>query len=44
MDNIPDEAFKGALAIVLDTPNANRVDDQRFKEADFIIRVDHHPV
>jgi phosphoesterase RecJ-like protein len=43
MDNIPDEAFKGALAIVLDTPNANRVDDQRFKEADFIIRVDHHP-
>ena len=41
MDDIPDETFKGALAIILDTPEVQLLDDNRFVEADSL-RFDHH--
>lgn len=31
------------LAIVLDTPNKRRIADPRYKHAEFIIKIDHHP-
>lgn len=37
-----DEEFKGALAIVVDCGNADRVSDQRFKLCDKVIKIDHH--
>ncbi|KXB34152.1 DHH family phosphoesterase [Aerococcus christensenii] len=43
MDDIQDEDFKGALAIISDTANVERIDDQRYQLADKIIKVDHHP-
>ncbi len=39
---ISDEKFKGALAIVLDTANTQRIADQRYKLCDFIVKIDHH--
>ncbi len=42
MDEVEDEAYNGALAIVLDTSGANLVSDQRFKSAARTARVDHH--
>ncbi|MBN2540127.1 MAG: bifunctional oligoribonuclease/PAP phosphatase NrnA [Bacilli bacterium] len=41
-DTIPDEYFKGALSIVIDTASASRVADQRFALADYVIKIDHH--
>lgn len=34
---------KPFLAIILDSSNSNRVSDERFKKADSIIKIDHHP-
>ncbi|UPU39701.1 DHH family phosphoesterase [Erysipelothrix sp. Poltava] len=31
------------LAIVLDSANQERIDDQRYQEAKTIIKIDHHP-
>ncbi|WP_033541910.1 DHH family phosphoesterase [Planococcus sp. CAU13] len=42
-DPVGDESFKGALVIVTDTANTERVDDQRYINADKIIKIDHHP-
>lgn len=42
MDVIPDELYTGALAIVVDTATAERVSDQRFLTADYVIKIDHH--
>jgi phosphoesterase RecJ-like protein len=42
-DNIPDEVYNGALVIVTDTANTERIDDQRFSKGDFLIKIDHHP-
>ncbi len=42
-DNADDEFIKKSLAIVLDTANKERVDDQRFLLAKKIIKIDHHP-
>ncbi len=42
VDKIPDEYFKGALSIVVDTASGERVSDQRFKLADYVIKIDHH--
>ncbi|OQX93672.1 MAG: hypothetical protein B6I17_01865 [Tenericutes bacterium 4572_104] len=42
VDEIPDEYFKGALSIVVDTASGERVSDQRFKLADYVIKIDHH--
>ena len=42
-DVVTDEDFNGALVIVTDTANTERVDDQRYVNGDFIIKIDHHP-
>lgn len=43
MDTLNDKQFDGALAIVLDTANAPRIDDNRYMLCDKVIKVDHHP-
>ncbi|WP_042345367.1 DHH family phosphoesterase [Bacillus massiliigorillae] len=43
LDTIDDEVYAGALAIICDTANAERICDQRYKLADKIIKIDHHP-
>ena len=35
--------FKGALVIAIDTANRPRVDDQRYDQGDYLIKIDHHP-
>jgi bifunctional oligoribonuclease and PAP phosphatase NrnA len=42
-EEIEDDVFIGALVIVTDTANTERVDDQRYVNGDFIIKIDHHP-
>lgn len=42
MDTIPDEVYKGALAIVLDTSAKALISDQRFTLAEATARIDHH--
>lgn len=42
-DQIPDEVIEASLAIVLDSANTERIDDQRYKLAHKIIKIDHHP-
>ncbi len=42
VDDIPDTHFNGALSICVDTANEKRVADQRFKLADYVIKIDHH--
>lgn len=42
-DEVPDARFEGALIIVTDTANTERIDDQRYKLGAFLIKIDHHP-
>ena len=42
MDEVPDEAYKNALAIVLDTSGRNLISDRRFETAKTTARIDHH--
>ncbi len=42
MDAVPDEAYQGALAIVLDTSAAHLISDQRYATAAATARIDHH--
>lgn len=42
-DEADDALIGKSLAIVLDTANIARVDDQRFLKARYVIKVDHHP-
>lgn len=42
MDEIPDELYHGALAIILDTAAVYLVSDERYKLADKTLRFDHH--
>ena len=44
VDQAEDSFLEGALAVILDTSNAARVDDKRFAQAAEVIRIDHHPV
>ena len=37
-----DDEYRGALAIVVDCGNSERVSDQRFKFASKLIKIDHH--
>jgi len=39
---VPDEMYKDALAIVLDTSGAELISDQRYKTAKETLRIDHH--
>ncbi|GGM26596.1 bifunctional oligoribonuclease and PAP phosphatase NrnA [Paraliobacillus quinghaiensis] len=43
MDQVSDEVYQGALAIICDTANRERISDQRYKLAEEIIKIDHHP-
>ena len=42
MDDIPDDTYKNALAVILDCPTAELVSDKRFTLAAATARVDHH--
>lgn len=42
MDEINDEEFKDALLIISDTGSTSRIDDQRWKKAKKVIKIDHH--
>ena len=42
-DELTDNMFKGALVIAIDTANRPRVDDQRYDQGDYLIKIDHHP-
>ena len=43
LDVIPDEAYQGALVIVCDTANTERICDGRYSTGDKLIKIDHHP-
>ncbi len=42
MDEIPNEAYEGALAIILDCGSARLISDERYKLAAATARIDHH--
>ncbi len=42
MDEIPDDTYKGALAIVLDCGSSSLISDERYKTASGTVRIDHH--
>lgn len=43
LDDISDETYKGALVIVCDTANTERICDSRYINGDKLIKIDHHP-
>jgi phosphoesterase RecJ-like protein len=43
MDEIPDHTYEGALVIICDTANQDRISDNRYKLGDYVIKIDHHP-
>lgn len=43
LDQIPNDTYKGALVIVCDTANAERICDDRYDLGDMLIKIDHHP-
>ena len=43
MDEVKDEDYEGALVIVCDTANTPRIDDKRYTNGEFLIKIDHHP-
>lgn len=43
MDDINDQMYKGALVIVCDTANTERICDQRYDQGEKLIKIDHHP-
>ena len=42
MDEIPDEYYQGALAIILDTSAKALISDDRYSLAEKTLRIDHH--
>ncbi len=42
MDDVPDAAYTGALAIILDCGAAHLISDERWKTAARTVRLDHH--
>ena len=42
MDVIPDSAYEGALAIILDTSARKLISDDRYEKAAMTVRMDHH--
>lgn len=42
VDQVDDETIRNSIAIVLDTADAKRVDDERFQNAKKIVKIDHH--
>lgn len=43
LDSIPDETYNGALVIICDTANQERIDDKRYTLGEKLIKIDHHP-
>lgn len=43
MDEVTDEMYQGALVIVTDTANSDRISDKRYDLGDKLIKIDHHP-
>jgi phosphoesterase RecJ-like protein len=43
-DLVEDAVVSSSLAIILDTSNAARIDDQRFSSAKMSLKIDHHPL
>lgn len=43
MDTVTLKENEKYLSIVCDTANTPRIDDDRWKTADFVIKIDHHP-
>ncbi|QOR65825.1 bifunctional oligoribonuclease/PAP phosphatase NrnA [Cytobacillus suaedae] len=43
MDLISDKQYEGALVIVCDTANQERICDQRYGLGELLIKIDHHP-
>ncbi|WP_167630020.1 DHH family phosphoesterase [Listeria valentina] len=43
LDTISDDVYHGALVIVCDTANTERIDDARYTQGDKLIKIDHHP-
>lgn len=43
MNDVSDKDYEGALVIVVDTANRPRIDDQRYLNGNFLIKIDHHP-
>lgn len=43
METIDDALYQQALVIVTDTANAPRIDDQRYRMGQELIKIDHHP-
>ncbi|MBS8265198.1 bifunctional oligoribonuclease/PAP phosphatase NrnA [Mesobacillus boroniphilus] len=43
LDSISDDTFKGALVIVCDTANAERICDERYRLGEQFVKIDHHP-
>ena len=43
MDDVDNDFFDDALVIVIDTANAPRIDDRRFDQGAYLIKIDHHP-
>lgn len=42
MDTVPDEAYTGALAIILDCGSRRLISDERYTQAASLARLDHH--
>lgn len=43
-DQIDEATVADSFAIILDTSNAARIDDQRYKTAKMSLKIDHHPL
>jgi bifunctional oligoribonuclease and PAP phosphatase NrnA len=43
LDSIEDSVFEGALVIICDTANEERICDSRYRLGDKLIKIDHHP-
>lgn len=43
-DVADEEIIRSSLAIVLDTANADRIDDMRYSLATKVLKIDHHPL
>ncbi|WP_071460367.1 DHH family phosphoesterase [Bacillus massilinigeriensis] len=43
LDNIDDDTYNGALVIVCDTANAERICDRRYDLGEMLVKIDHHP-
>lgn len=43
LDEVDNETYEGALVIVCDTANQERIDDQRYPSGAKLMKIDHHP-